>query len=150
MTTQTNITAFAASSESSNSTSPAGRTSSKSRGTRVQDGSISISGARNFSGASILVSKQEVLEDVVDRGMKVTGLSRKLGISDKGTAVKNLIAELFEDDERREQVMEALQTKQGRKERLALENVTNAEVKVSCLVFVFLPPLFQKNTDIYK
>lgn len=102
----------------------------KTRGSRVKGGAIAICGARNFTGDDLTVSKNEVFDDIINRGSRVASLSRKLGISDKSSVVREVIGQLFENDARKEQVMNALSLKQGKKVGI-FEAMTTKEIEVS-------------------
>lgn len=120
MATQTRMDQFALP-EATEANQPIHETSNepkkneKTRGSRVMNGAIGISGSRNILGERITVSKNEMFDDIVNRGLRVASLARKLGISNKGAAVKDVVEQLFLDDNRRDQVMNALSVKQGKR-----------------------------------
>lgn len=112
--------------------------SAKVRGTRIIDGALHVSGARNHTARDIVITKGEILEDVVDRGLRVSGLARKLGISDKGKTVRTMMVELFKDDDRKTQMLEALSVKQGKKNNNYFEALTREEIKVRHMLCILV------------
>ena len=110
---------------------PSNASNKKSRGTRFDsDGKVTIRGTRNITGSEVFVTKDEIYDDVMIRGMRKTGIARKFGISEKGDSVKSFLEEMFRDDPRHNEVLTAMQVKQGKRAGNIFDPLSRTEAKV--------------------
>ena len=97
----------------------------------MENGEVKIKGARNFTGGDVVVSKNELYDDIVARGLGITSTARKLGIYSYGKTVKEFIETPFYGDQQLPGVMKILdKRKQGKQQNFFFHSLANSEVQV--------------------
>lgn len=81
--------------------------SKKPRGTKLdpKGGVIKLKGSRNYTPYPLSVGPDEMVEDIVRRGLRADGLSTKLGIKNNTKLIAGLVSELLQGDCRHDEAM---------------------------------------------
>nr|XP_039248094.1 uncharacterized protein LOC120325971 isoform X1 [Styela clava]XP_039248095.1 uncharacterized protein LOC120325971 isoform X2 [Styela clava] len=76
--------------------------SQRPRGTRIDETGtrIQVRGGRNYTSRKLHISKEELFDDVVVRGLRADGLSTKLGVKNHKDGIGKLLIDLFRGDSR--------------------------------------------------
>jgi len=82
--------------------------SRKPRGTKLDPSGcfIKLKGARNYTPYQLSVGPDEIVEDIILRGLRADGLSTKLGIKNNKNLVAGLVSNLLQTDVRHDEAMD--------------------------------------------